>query len=83
MHLICPTNRVPISYELTAANAAEVLLVRELLAGASLQEGTMARRLFGELAYRRAVGSRRSWPRPACCFRPRARRESPSDPPAG
>jgi hypothetical protein len=53
LHLICSTNRVPVSYELTAANAADVLLVRELLAGASLDEGSgVARRLFGDLAYR-------------------------------
>ena len=38
-----------------AANAADVLLVRELLlAGAGLEEGTIARRLFGELPYRSA-----------------------------
>jgi len=44
---------VPLSYELTAANAADVLLVRELLAGAGLlDEGGVARRLFGDLAYR-------------------------------
>src|SRR3712207_2918654 len=48
LHLICSTNRVPISYELSAANAADVLLVRELLAGAGLEEGTIARRLFGD-----------------------------------
>ncbi len=53
LHLLCSTNRVPISYELTAANAADVvLLVRELLEGAGLDEGTAARRLFGDLAYR-------------------------------
>lgn len=53
LHLICSTNRVPVSYELTAANAADVLLVRELLAGASLDEGSgVPRRLFGDLAYR-------------------------------
>ena len=52
LHLICSTNRVPISYELSAANAADVLLVRELLVGAGLEEGTIARRLFGDLAYR-------------------------------
>jgi hypothetical protein len=40
LHLICATNRVPLSYELTAANAADVTLVRELL---------------GDLAYRSAV----------------------------
>jgi len=52
LHLLCATNRVPLSYELTAANAADVLLVRELLAGANLEEGGVARRLFGDLAYR-------------------------------
>jgi hypothetical protein len=52
LHLLCATNRVPLSYELTAANAADVLLVRELLAGAGLEEGGVARRLFGDLAYR-------------------------------
>jgi hypothetical protein len=51
LHLLCSTNRVPLSYELTAANAADVLLVRELLAGASLEEDGLARRLFGDLAY--------------------------------
>lgn len=52
LHLLCSTNRVPLSYELSAANAADVLLVRELLAGAGLDEGGVARRLFGDLAYR-------------------------------
>ncbi len=52
LHLVCSTNRVPLSYELTAANAADVLLVRELLAGAGLEEGDVARRLLGDLAYR-------------------------------
>jgi len=52
LHLICATNRVPISYELTAANVADVLLVRELLAQTDLEEGGAARRLFGDLAYR-------------------------------
>jgi hypothetical protein len=52
LHLLCSTNRVPISYELTAANHADVLLVRELLAGAGLDEDGVARRLFGDLAYR-------------------------------
>jgi hypothetical protein len=54
LHLLCSTNRVPISYELTAANAADVLLVRELLAGSGLDEEGVARRLFGDLAYRSA-----------------------------
>ena len=52
LHLLCSTNRVPLSYELTAANAADVLLVRELLAGADLDEDGVARRLLGDLAYR-------------------------------
>ncbi len=51
LHLLCATNRVPLSYELTAANIAEVRLVGELLGGAHLGEGT-ARRLLGDLAYR-------------------------------
>ena len=36
LHLLCATNRVPLSYELTAANVAEVRLVSELLGGAQL-----------------------------------------------
>lgn len=41
-HLVCSTNRVPVSYELTAAE--DVLLVRELLEGAGLDdEGGVAR----------------------------------------
>ncbi|MCA1718667.1 MAG: transposase [Actinobacteria bacterium] len=52
LHILCSTNRVPLSYELTAANVADVLLVRELLAGACLGEGGIARRLLGDLAYR-------------------------------
>lgn len=53
LHLLCATNRVPVSYELTAANAADVLLVEELLAEAGLLgDGTVARRLLGDLAYR-------------------------------
>ena len=53
LHLLCATNRVPLSYELTAANAADVLLVGELLAEAGLTgEDGVARRLFGDLAYR-------------------------------
>lgn len=61
LHLICSTNCVPLSYELTAANVADVLLVRELLlAGAGFEEGDVdvdvARRLLlGELAYRSGV----------------------------
>jgi hypothetical protein len=51
LHLICSTNRVPVSYELTAASTADVLLVEELLEAAWLGDAT-ARKLFGDLAYR-------------------------------
>jgi hypothetical protein len=51
LHLLCTTNRVPISYELTPANVAEVGLTEELLAEANLEDG-LARRLLGDLAYR-------------------------------
>ncbi len=52
LYLLCSTNRVPRSYELTAANVSDVKLVRQLLAGAGLEEGNVARRLLGDLAYR-------------------------------
>lgn len=51
LHLLCATNRVPVSYELTPANTPEVLLTEELLDGADLA-GETARRLFADLAYR-------------------------------
>jgi hypothetical protein len=51
LHLLCSTNRVPISYELTPANVADVSLAEELLAEAALGDGA-ARRLLGDLAYR-------------------------------
>jgi hypothetical protein len=51
LHLLCSTNRVPLSYELTAANVADVRVTRELLEEANLGED-VARRLFGDLAYR-------------------------------
>lgn len=51
LHLLCATNRVPVSYELTAANVAEVRLVGELVGQAGLAED-VARRLLGDLAYR-------------------------------
>jgi hypothetical protein len=50
LHLLCATNRVPISYELTPASAADVGLVEELLAEANLGE-EVARGLLGDLAY--------------------------------
>jgi len=48
LHLLCATNRVPVSYELTAANVAEVKLAEELLGAADLGEA-LARRLLGDL----------------------------------
>jgi IS5 family transposase len=51
LHLICATNRVPISYELTPANVADISLAQELINEAALGEG-VARRLLGDLAYR-------------------------------
>ncbi len=50
LHLLCASNRVPVSYELTAANVAEVRLAEELIEGANLGGGA-ARRLLGDLAY--------------------------------
>jgi len=51
LHLICATNGVPISYELTPANVAELTLTEELLEEAALGDG-VARRLLGDFAYR-------------------------------
>jgi hypothetical protein len=51
LHLLCSTNRVPIFYELTPANVADVSLTEELIAEAALGKG-VARRLLGDLAYR-------------------------------
>lgn len=51
LHLLCATNGVPISYELTPANVAEVRLTEELIAEANLRDD-LARRLLGDLAYR-------------------------------
>jgi Transposase DDE domain len=51
LHLLCATNRVPLSYELTPANVAEVSLTEELLAEAQLGE-EVARKVLGDLAYR-------------------------------
>lgn len=50
LHLLCATNRVPISYELTAANVADICLTEELIAEANLGDG-VARRLLADLAY--------------------------------
>ncbi len=51
LHLLCATNRVPLSYELTPANVEEASLTEELLAEANLG-GEVARKLLGDLAYR-------------------------------
>lgn len=51
LHLICATNGVPLSYELTAANVADVSLAEELVAEAALGD-RVARKLLGDLAYR-------------------------------
>jgi hypothetical protein len=51
LHLLCATNRVPISYELTPANVADVYLTEEFLEEANLGE-EVARRVLGDLAYR-------------------------------
>jgi hypothetical protein len=51
LHMVCATNRVPICYELTAANVAEVHLTKELLDEAKLAE-EVARKLLADLAYR-------------------------------
>jgi hypothetical protein len=51
LHLICATNGVPLSYELTPANVADVRVAEELINEAALGEG-VARKLLGDLAYR-------------------------------
>jgi IS5 family transposase len=51
LHLVCAPNRIPISYELTPANVADVSLTEELLNEAALG-GEVARKLLGDLAYR-------------------------------
>lgn len=51
LHLLCASNRVPISYEITAANVADVRLTEELLTEAGLREA-VARRLLADLAYK-------------------------------
>ncbi len=50
LHLICATNGIPLSYELTSANVADGSLAEELLTEAALGDG-VARRLLGDLAY--------------------------------
>jgi hypothetical protein len=50
LHLLCATNRVPLCYELTPANVADISRREELIDEADLGEG-VARRLLGDLAY--------------------------------
>ena len=50
LHMLCATNRVPVCYELTPANVADIRLVDELLGECGLGDD-FARRLFGDLAY--------------------------------
>ncbi|MDP9437477.1 MAG: hypothetical protein M3P49_01820 [Actinomycetota bacterium] len=51
LHTPCTTYRVPLSYELTAANVAEVDLTEELIGEADLGRD-VARKLLGDLAHR-------------------------------
>jgi hypothetical protein len=53
LHLLCASNRVPICYELTPANVADLSLTEELCAEAKLGE-EVARKLLGDLSYRSA-----------------------------
>ena len=50
--LFCATNRVPISYELTAANTAEVRLTTKELSEEAKSGEEVARKLLADLAYR-------------------------------
>jgi hypothetical protein len=51
LHLLCAPNCIPISYELTPANVADISLSEELLNEAALGD-EVARKLLGDLAYR-------------------------------
>lgn len=51
LHMLCATNRVPISYEITAANVADLRVTEELLGETKLTD-EVARRVFGDLAYK-------------------------------
>jgi hypothetical protein len=53
LHLLCASNQVPICYELTPANVADLSLTEELCVEAKLAE-EVARKLLGDLAYRSA-----------------------------
>jgi len=51
LHLLCAPNCIPISYELTPANVADISFNEELLNEAALGD-EVARKLSGDLAYR-------------------------------
>ena len=54
LHMLCATNRVPISYELTPANVADVELTEELFAEANLPSTEkLAHKVFGAPCGRR------------------------------
>jgi hypothetical protein len=75
LHLLCSTNRLPLSYELSAANAAEVLLVRELLADAGACRRAASP---GGCSGTSPTGARRwgkSWRSAACYFGPNGQTE--------
>jgi len=68
LHLICSTNRVPLSYELTPASAADVLLlVEELLDEARLGSETV-RKLCTGISPTAPRCSRRPSPTAASCW---------------
>ena len=43
LHLLCATNRIPLSYELTSANIADICLTEELIDEAALGDGVARR----------------------------------------
>jgi hypothetical protein len=57
LHLICATNGVPLSYELTPANVAEVRLTEELLAEAHLGDDLARKLLGGSRLPKRSLGA--------------------------
>ena len=61
LHLLCATNGVPLSYELTPANVADVRLTEELLAEASLRDD-LARRLSSGISPTEAKRWVMPWP---------------------
>ena len=67
LHLLCATDRVPLSYELTPANVAEVSLTEELLAEADLG-GEVVRKLLSGTWPTEARSWRRSWPSRGSCW---------------